>query len=351
MGALISYLFLALFVSFICSLTESVLLSTPQTYLTTIKGKKKWAKPFLEFKSNIDQPLSAILSLNTIAHTIGAAGVGAEAIKLFGDASLGVVSAILTILILIITEIIPKTFGARYWKNLAKFTYHVINIMLFITYPLVILSTKITKLIAKNKNTDITSREEIAALANIGTNEGIFSEQENKIIQNILKLQKIKVSQIMTPRVVVTSVDENVSIEEFQKEKKYLKFSRIPTYSNQNEKITGYVYLQDILEKLVEKDNNKLLIKDLNREILTVPFNITLFNLWNQLLEKKEHIAIVIDEYGGLDGIVTMEDIIESLIGLEITDENDTVVDMQKYARERWEKRQKKQNILYKLRD
>ena len=155
----------------------------------------------------------------------------------------------------------------------------------------------------------------------------------------------------MTPRVVVTSVDENVSIEEFQKEKKYLKFSRIPTYSNQNEKITGYVFLQDILEKLVEKDNNKLLIKDLNREILTVPFNITLFNLWNQLLEKKEHIAIVIDEYGGLDGIVTMEDIIESLIGLEITDENDTVVDMQKYARERWEKRQKKQNILYKLRD
>ncbi len=341
MGALIFYLFLALFVSFICSLTESVLLSTPKTYLTTIKEKEKWANSFLKFKSNIDEPLSAILSLNTIAHTIGAAGVGVEATEEFGDASLGIVSAILTILILVITEIIPKTMGARYWKNLSKLTFHIIQIMLFITYPLVIISTNITKLISKNKKEDVTSREEIAALANIGANEGVFSEKENKIIQNILNLQKIKVTKIMTPRVVVTSVNEDLTLKDFQANKQYLNFSRIPTFSEQNEKITGYIFLQDILEKLSKKENSNLLIKDFRRDILTIPYNMTLFNVWDKLLEKKEHISIIVDEYGGLDGIVTMEDIIETLLGLEITDENDVVIDMQKYAKQKWKNKQK----------
>ncbi len=349
MSALISYLFLALFVSFICSLTESVLLSTPQSYLTVIKEKEKWANSFLKLKKNIDKPLSAILSLNTVAHTIGAAGVGAEATKLFGHASLGIVSAILTILILIITEIIPKTMGAKYWKYLSKLTYNSIKIMLIITYPLVILASRITKLISSEKREDVTSREEIAALANIGTNEGIFSEKENKIIQNMLQLQKIKVTKIMTPRVVVTSIDENLSLQEFQNDKKYLNFSRIPTFSEQNEKITGYIFLQDILEKLSEANNSNLPVKQFKRDILTIPNHITLFNLWDQFVEKKEHIAIVIDEYGGLDGIITMEDIIETLLGLEITDEKDEVIDMQKYAKDRWSKRQKKYKILNKL--
>ena len=343
MGILLAYLFLALIVSFLCSLTESVLLSTPQTYLTTIKEKESWANSFLELKSNIDKPLSAILSLNTIAHTIGAAGVGAQAVKIWGDTSLGLVSVILTILILVITEIIPKTMGARYWRTLSKVTYHIINIMLFLTYPLVIFSTKIMDIISKEKKEDTTSREEIAALANIGADEGVFSEKENKIIQNILKLQKIKVTQIMTPRVVVTSVDENVSLDEFKKQSKYLNFSRIPTFSIQNEKITGYILLQDILEELSKKEKNNLLIKSFKREVLKIPNNVTLLNLWDQLVENKEHIAIVLDEYGGLDGVVTMEDVVETLLGLEITDENDEVVDMQKYAKERWKKRQKKE--------
>ena len=331
MSALFFYLFLALFVSFICSLTESVLLSTPQTYLRTINNKEKWANSFLNFKLKIDKPLSAILSLNTVAHTIGAAGVGSEATKLFGEASLGIVSAILTILILIITEIIPKTIGAKYWKSMAKSTFIIINIMLFITYPLVVLSTKITQLISNNKEENITSREEIAALA--------------KIIQNILKLKKIKLNQIMTPRVVVTTVSENLILEDFKNDKKYLSFSRIPTYSLEKEKITGYVYLQDILEKLSEPKNKKLLIKKFKRKILTVPESMTLFNLWDQILEKKEHISLVVDEYGGFAGIVTMEDVIETLIGLEITDENDKIIDMRKYARNKWKDKQKNRNI------
>ena len=344
MGALIFYLFLALFFSFVCSLTESVLLSTPKSFLITIKDKENWANSFLRFKSHIDKPLSAILSLNTVAHTVGAAGVGAEATKFFGDASVGIVSGILTILILVITEIIPKTIGVRYWKSLAKLTLNIINIMLFITYPLVIFSIKITKLISKNKKENITSREEIAALADIGTNEGIFSENENKIIQNILKLKKIKVTQIMTPRVVVTSIDENLTLKDFKNNKKYLRFSRIPTYSEKNEKITGYVFLQDILEKLSEQKNHNLLIKEFKRNILTIPTSVTLFNLWDQILEKKEHISIVIDEYGGLAGIVTMEDIIETLIGLEITDENDTIIDMRKYAKSKWKNKKNRTN-------
>ena len=351
MGILLAYLFLALIVSFLCSLTESVLLSTPQTYLTTIKEKESWANSFLDLKSNIDKPLSAILSLNTIAHTIGAAGVGAQAVKIWGDTSLGLVSVILTILILVITEIIPKTMGARYWRTLSKVTYHIINIMLFLTYPLVIFSTKIMDIISKEKKEDTTSREEIAALANIGVDEGVFSEKENKIIQNILKLQKIKVTQIMTPRVVVSSVDENVSLDEFKNQSKYLNFSRIPTFSIQNEKITGYILLQDILEELSKKEKNNLLIKSFKREVLKIPNNVTLLNLWDQLVENKEHIAIVLDEYGGLDGVVTMEDVVETLLGLEITDENDEVVDMQKYAKERWKKRQKKGNILSEFRN
>ena len=224
MATLFFYLFLALFVSFICSLTESVLLSAPKTYLTTIVDKGNWAKSLLKFKSNIDKPLSAILSLNTVAHTIGAAGVGAESIKIFGETSLAIVSAILTILILVITEIIPKTIGAKYWKGLLRITYYTINTMLFLTYPLVILSGKITKTISPEKQEDSTSREEIAALANIGANEGVFSEKENKMIQNILKLQKIKVTKIMTPRVVVVSINENTTLKEFQKEKNYSLF-------------------------------------------------------------------------------------------------------------------------------
>ena len=212
--------------------------------------------------------------------------------------------------------------------------------MLFITYPLVIFSTKITKLITNNKKENITSREEISALAQIGTNQGVFSENENKIIQNILRLQKIKVTQIMTPRVVVTSINENLTLEDFQNDKKYLNFSRIPTYSEQNEKITGYVFLQDILEEISTQKNHNSLIKKFKRNVLTIPSSITVYNLREKMLEEKEHIAIVVDEYGGLSGITTMEDVIETLIGLEITDENDTITDMQKYAKSRWKNKQ-----------
>ena len=239
MGALFFYLFIALFISFICSLTEAVLLSINQSYLVTIKNKYKWANSFLNYKQNVDKPLSAILALNTIAHPIGAAGVGAEATKLFGDASLGIVSAILTVLILIFSEIIPKTLGAKYCKNLSKSTYFLIKWMI-LTYPLVVISFKVTQLFSKKTNT-IISREELSAMADLGFNEGIFSEDENRIIQNILNLKKIKVTEILTPRVVIVSANENLSLESYLVQKPISNFSRIPLFSEQKEKITGYI--------------------------------------------------------------------------------------------------------------
>lgn len=326
---------------------ESVLLSTPQSFLIT-KKEHRWARTFLDLKTNIDKPLSAILSLNTVAHTVGAAGVGAQAVKVFGEAYFGIASAILTILVLVVTEIIPKTIGASYWRNLARLTAPVISGLIIITYPLVLVSTLITKLISTKRKPKSISREEISALATIGTGEGIFTNKEHRVIQNLLRLQNVKVTEIMTPRVVVAIADEKLPLIEFLKNKDYLNFSRIPVYAKNEENITGYVFRQTVFEKLAE-DQHELMLKDIKREIVIVPNTIVLYSLWERLLEKKEHIAMIVDEYGGLDGIVTMEDIIETLLGLEIVDETDTINDMQKYARDRWKKRQAKYNLLHEF--
>lgn len=349
MAALIAYLFLALFVSFVCSIMESVLLSTPQSFLMVKSDNGEvWAKKFMNLKNNVDKPLSAILSLNTVAHTIGAAGVGAQAVEVFGKASFGYVSAILTILILVVTEIIPKTVGANYWRNLGKISYRTINFMIIITYPLVYISSLITKIFSKNEKETSTSREEIAALTSLGADEGVFTEKEHKVIQNIIRLKDVKVKEIMTPRVVVAVADENLTLNDFLKNKSYLKFSRIPVFNGNDENITGYAFRQTVLEHITENKGD-LQLKDIKRDIVMVPNTKVVFTLWEELLNDKGYIAIIVDEYGGLDGIVTMEDIIETLLGLEIIDEKDTVPDMQEYARQRWKARQEKYNLLDRL--
>lgn len=343
---LLIYLFLALFVSFLCSIMEAVLLSTPNSFLIVSRDSgKSWAGILLDLKKNIDKPLSAILTLNTIAHTVGAAGVGAQATKVFGEAWFGVVSAILTLIILIFSEIIPKTIGALFWRNLASPFTWLMRFTVIITYPFVLLSALITKLFSGKQKGPSTSREEISALASIGAHEGLFNEKEYKIIQNLLRLKNVKVTEIMTPRVVVASADETMLLSDFLKDKNYLKFSRIPVYSENTENITGYVFRQTVFEKLAE-DRHELRLRDLKRDIVIIPGTKVLFDVWEKLLEEKEHIALVVDEYGGIDGIVTMEDIIETLLGLEIVDEKDTVTDMQKYALERWRTRQIKYNLL-----
>lgn len=348
MALLVLYFSFTLFISFLCSLMESVLLSTSPIFVKINENSpKKGVRKLVKFKNNVDKSLSAILSLNTIANTAGAAMVGAQASEVLGSQSLGVVSAVLTVLILIFSEIMPKTLGTNNWEKLAGLVGHLIGVVYILTYPLVIMAQQLTKLFKKDSHAHTTSREEISALANIGEEEGIFRANENAIIQNLMKLKNYRVSDVMTPRVVVCSADEEMTLGEFLDGKNYLRFSRIPVYGGDDENITGYVFRQQVMESLAE-DHDTLKLKNLKRNILIVPNTKPVFSLWEDMLKKKEQIALVVDEYGGMDGIVTMEDIIETLLGIEILDEKDTVADMQQFARERWKRRQSKYNFLEK---
>lgn len=331
---------------------EAVLLSTPISFLDVKRAEgSRTAERFIQLKRDIDKPLSAILSVNTIAHTIGAAGVGAQATKVFGEEYFGVISALLTILILIFSEIIPKTIGARYWRKLTTFSTRTIVVMIVLSYPLVFISKYITKLFARGGNTEHTvSREEISAMANIGAAEGVFEEKENKIIQNLIRLNDITVKEVMTPRVVVSVADEELAVMDFLQQKEFLHYSRIPVYEGDNDNITGYILRQMAFETLAEEETN-LKLKDLKRDIVVVHREKALISVWELLLSKREHIALVVGDYGGMDGIVTMEDIIETLLGLEIVDERDKIHDMQVYARERWNKRKLKYNIIDRSED
>lgn len=341
MGILLFYLFLALGISFLCSIMESVLLSTSMPFIQSKEsGGKKSASLLKKYKTEVDRPLSAILSLNTVAHTVGAAGVGAQAVKVFGEVYFGVVSAILTLLILVVTEIIPKTIGALYWRELALLSARVIKTMIIVTYPLVLMAEVITRFISRNKRPESVSREEIAMMTSLGHEEGIFEEHESKVITNMIRLKSIRVKEIMTPRTVMTAADEEMKLIDFYKDKDFLAYSRIPIYSENLDNIRGYVLKDSILSKLAE-DRHNMQLKELNRPFIIAYENSTVPRLFEQLLYKKEHIALVVDEYGGTSGLVTMEDIIETLLGLEIVDESDMQTDMQVAAMERWKKKRK----------
>ena len=348
MTLLLVYLFVALSVSFLCSILEAVLLTTPVSYLNVKQGEgEKSATLFLKYKSSIDRPLAAILTLNTFAHTIGAAGVGAQANVVFGEAYFGYVSAVLTILILVFSEIFPKSIGANYWRTIALPSAVVIRSMIVITYPFVIVSEFMTKLFARKIKENTVSREEISAMATIGVHEGVFQENENRIIQNLIKLKLLKIQDIMTPRVVVVVANENMQLRDFIANKEFLHFSRIPVYTEHKDQVTGYVLRSEVFEALATDERNQvLLLKDIKRNIVSVHAVQPAFEVWDFLLDKKEHLALVVDEYGGMDGIITMEDIIETLIGIEIVDEKDHVIDMQQLAKERWEKRKIKYQAM-----
>ena len=338
MGLLLLYLFTALSLSFLCSILEAVLLSTPMSFITMKENEgNKTAKILKIFKQDIDRPISAILSLNTIAHTVGAAGVGAQSNKVFGDEWFAVTSALLTLLILVLTEIIPKTIGARYWRQLAMPVTRVIHTLVYSPYPLVVLSQYITKAVSSGKQSLSVSREEVSAMVDVAAEEGVFETKENKMIQNLLKLDEMKAREIMTPSSVVEMAEESMTLKEFYQHTDYSNYSRIPIYNEENDDfIKGFVLKQDILEKLSE-DKFNMRLSEIARPILTFQETESLSKIWETLLEKKEHISVIIDEYGCFRGIVTMEDVIETMLGTEIVDEKDTVTDMQELARERWE--------------
>ena len=325
MGLILLYFLGALSLSFLCSVLEAVLLSTPMSYISMRENQgSKTATLMKQYKNNVDRPVGAILSLNTIAHTIGSAGVGAESIKIFGEQYFGLISAILTLLILVLSEIIPKTIGASYWRSLAMPSTRIIRVLILITYPLVLLSELITKVFTPRGNQASMSREEVSAMVDVGTTEGIFRESESKLIKSCIALSGVKARQIMTPSIVVESACQDLTVKDFQAKQSW-SFSRIPVYAGD----------KDAVLKLLSEDQFHVKLSDLKRPILTFREEESVFQIWEKMLEKREHISVIIDEYGGLRGLVTMEDIIETMTGVEIVDEDDVAVDMQALAKEK----------------
>ena len=295
-----------------------------------------------QYKDDTSRPLAAILSLNTIANTVGAAGVGMQVVAVFGSRWFGLFSAITTILILVFSEIIPKVIGTSYWRNLMGFTARTIRALIFILYPFVLLVELITRAFPNNEDDPTVSREEVLAMVNVGEEEGVVDEDENKIFTNLMRLDSIHAYDVMTPRVVAKTAPENMTLRAYYDNDEYDHFSRIPLYKPEApEYITGYILRNDALEDLTE-DHFRKTLGSIKRPLPAFDQDLTLGTIFDSMLKQKSQIAQIIDEYGMFVGILTLEDIIETIFGLEIIDENDTVIDMQQYARERWEQRQKK---------
>ena len=340
MGLLLFYLLIAIGVSFFCSIAEAVLLSTRPSYIVALQQKNKTSGKILhELKENMDRPLAAILTANTIAHTVGAAGVGAQATIVFGSGYFGITSAVLTFLILVFSEIIPKTLGATYWMQLAPIMSVLIHWLTKLSYPLVWLSERLTRVLARSDVSLFTfSRDELVAMAHIGKEEGLLDAKEQKIVSNLMKLHRLSVRDIMTPQLVIFSIQENTTVEKFFKNHFNKPFSRIPIYGDNTDDIKGYVLKNDLLIAQAKDQFNKQLF-EFKRDFLVVSDNITASNLYDRLMHEKSHISLVVDEFGTVQGLVTLEDIVETLIGLEIVDESDTVEDMRVLANRLWRER------------
>ena len=339
---LLAFLLSAMCISFLCSLLEATLMSTPLSYVTMREeeGYKPAAK-FKQYKQESSRPIAAILSLNTIANTIGAAGVGQQATIVFGSAWFGVVSAITTILILVFSEIIPKTIGTTRWKSLMGFTTVVLTGLIYLLYPVVRLVELLTNLISPKEPDTMVSREEVSAMANVAEEGGDLEEDENTIIQNLINMDEVIASDAMTPRVVCDIAPETMTAKQFFKDKRYLHHSRIPVYDKDEEYITGYILRMEAVQLMAE-DKFDVTLGSIRREIQSFPKDKPLDEIWDVMIEKDEQISVIIDEYGCFQGILTLEDVIETLIGDEIVDEMDTVRDMQQLARDKWKKIAKK---------
>ena len=330
----------SILLSALCSMLEATLLSTPLSFITGLEEQGiKGSARLKKLKQDPDRPISAILCLNTIANTVGASIVGSLVYEVYGDALVGAFSTIFTLAILFFSEIIPKTIGTSYWRSLALPASSIISGMIFISYPLVWILEKFTKLISSRSEQVSVSREDISAMVSVATEEEEIEKEEKKMIQNILKLDEMTAHEIMTPSVVVEMVPGNMTIKEFYESDN--THSRILIYDEENDEyVTGYVLRQEVREKMAE-DKFTTTLDEIIRPILTFGEEDSVSDIWEKLLERKEHISAILDEYGSLRGIVTMEDVIETMLGHEIVDEKDEVVDMQEYAKEQWEKAQK----------
>jgi CBS domain containing-hemolysin-like protein len=355
MTLLIIYATISIFFSFLCSILEAVLLSITPTFINLKKKEGlEFATDLETLKKDVDKPLIAILTINTIAHTVGAILVGVQAkvayaemygtsvksilgINITEDVMVGIVSTVMTILILVASEIIPKTIGATYWKQLAGFTAKTLNILIFPlkwTGFLWVLQLT-TKLIGGKGHGSILNRESFLVMTEMAEKDGVFQKNESKVIRNLLGFNEIKVNDVMTPRSVLEIADESQTIQSFYNEHKKLRFSRIPVFAENPDEITGYFLKDHLLEAIINGQGNENLAS-IRRNILITERDLSIPDLFDKLIQEKEHIALVVDEYGSVSGIVSQEDVIETLLGLEIMDESDSVADLQALARKSW---------------
>jgi len=367
MGLLLFYALISIFFSFLCSILEAVLLSITPTFINVKKQEgKEYAATLEILKKDVDKPLIAILTLNTIAHTVGAILVGVQAkvayAEMYGstertifgfslteDLMVGIVSTLMTILILVASEIIPKTIGATFWKQLANFTSKALKAMVFVLKwtGLLWLLQLFTKLVgAKGEHGgSVLSREDFSAMTEIAHEEGVFKESESKMIKNLLYFDEILARDVMTPRTVMKVASEDTPIKEFFEKNRPLRFSRIPLYKDRMDNITGFFLKDELLEAIINNKGNETLAT-LRRELLVTNRSKSINQLFKKFVQKREHISLVVDEYGSVSGLVTMEDVIETLLGFEIMDESDNVEDLQKLARKNWHDRAKRLGII-----
>ncbi|WP_171040309.1 hemolysin family protein [Pseudoalteromonas sp. S2755] len=336
---LLTYMFLAIAISFICSVMEAVLLSITPSHIGILKQENDaLASRVQRLKDNIDQPLSAILTLNTVAHTAGAAGVGAQAAVVFSDAAVGIASAVMTLLVLVLSEIIPKTLGATYWRGLTPIVSSALIWLVRILKPFVWMSDQLTKVIGRKEDEAHYIRQEIEAMAEIGSEAGALHQDETETIRSLLRFRHAKLESIMTPRTVLFKVHKDMTVHEYLSEHGSVAFSRVLVFDKNTDDIIGFVHKNDIM-LAYHRLGEDYKIGKLSRPLYTVPETLAAPELFKALLAKRLHIALVIDEYGDVQGIVTLEDLLESLMGMDIVDEREQTTNMQAAAKQKWRER------------
>jgi CBS domain containing-hemolysin-like protein len=341
MTLLIFFFLLATAVSFVCSLLESVILSVSPAYIAVaVKQGRRSGVILKELKDQVDRPLAAILTLNTVSHTIGAAGVGAQVQIVYGDQHLAVASGVLTLVILIFSEIIPKTIGASNWKQLAPACAYTTRALVIMLTPFVLLSEFLNSIFSGDKESTVT-REEMMMTAELGANEGTIKQKESTVIKNMLMLDVIQIKDIMTPRSVIAAFEDHETVQSVMDNNRPIRFSRIPIYNDDLDHIQGMVHRYKILEAS-SHDLDNLKIVELMTPIHTIPEDISVAAALDQFIKRRDHVFIVVDEYGSTSGLVSLEDAVETLLGVEIVDEFDSVADMRQFALEQWRERKQK---------
>ncbi len=339
---------ISILVSFLCSVLEAVLLSIDSAFVERqLKENPSIGATLTDFQQNIDKPLAAILTLNTIAHTVGAIGVGTQAVVIWGDSIIAtlIIPVVMTLAILILSEIIPKTLGANYWQELSRFTVQTLKIILVILAPLVTVTQLITRTLKRDKSKSVLSRADFITMTELGQRQGVFDERESGFLQNFIKFRTVSARDIMTPQSVIIAAPETQLLSEFHAKHPDLRFSRIPIYADNLDNFTGYILRDDLLAALLSNGVDQPL-KSLQRDLTAVELTYPLLDLFSHYTEARTHLSLVLDEFGGVVGLVTMEDVIETLLGIEIVDERDGVVDMQALARKQWEQRARRIGLL-----